>query len=207
MLYPRSQQPPKPRGFDKHHQCLPQLERDTNTYCLGSIGTRNLGAACLPYEEYGINTAGKVASDMDNTFTALDRIFLVGIGGGIPSKEHDIRLGDVVVGTGIIQHDMGKAMQKDFRLLRTGFTQRPDTSLRTAISKVDSNHDRNTDFLETHIQHILTLLPGYKRPQGGRDRLFEAWFSHEEGQNTCQNCKGPEVIRESGRPGHTFITV
>ncbi|PNP50211.1 hypothetical protein THARTR1_09200 [Trichoderma harzianum] len=122
-------------SFDEHHQCLPQLKKDTNSYCLGSIGTDNVVAACLPYEEYGINTAAKVASDMDKTFTALERIFLVGIGGGIPSKEHDIRLGDVVVGTGIVQHDMGKAMQKDSRLLRTGFTQRPDTSLRTAISK------------------------------------------------------------------------
>ncbi|KAM6484167.1 nucleoside phosphorylase domain-containing protein [Trichoderma sp. SZMC 28011] len=124
-------------SFDERHQCLPQLNKDTNSYCLGSIGTQNVVAACLPYEEYGINTAAK-------------RIFLVGIGGGNPSKEHDIRLGDDIVGTGIIQHDMGKAMQKDSRLLRT--------------------------------------------------RLFEAGFSHEEAQNTCQNCRGPEVIRGSRTP-------
>ncbi|KAL6825941.1 hypothetical protein J3E69DRAFT_279665 [Trichoderma sp. SZMC 28015] len=187
-------------SFDEHHQCLPQLKKDTNSYCLGSIGTQNVVAACLPYEEYGINAAAKVASDMDKTFTTLERIFLVGIGGGIPSEDHDIRLGDVVVGTSIIQHDMGKAMQKDSRLLRTGPTQRPDTSLRTAISKVKSHHNHSTDFLETHIQHILASLPEYGRPQEGRDRLFEGSFHHEEGQNTCQNCSGPEVIRESRTP-------
>lgn len=58
-------------SFDERHQCLPQLNKDTNSYCLGSIGTQNVVAACLPYEEYGINTAAKVASDMDKTFPAL----------------------------------------------------------------------------------------------------------------------------------------
>ncbi|PKK52463.1 hypothetical protein CI102_4173 [Trichoderma harzianum] len=137
--------------FDEHHQCLPPLKRDTNSYCLDRIGTHNVVATCLPYKECGFKTAAKVASDIDKTFPTLERIFLVGIGGGIPSKEHNIRLSDVVVGTGIIQHD-------------------------------------------------IALLPGYERPQEDRDRSFEGGFHHEEGQNTCQSCRGPEVIRESRTP-------
>jgi hypothetical protein len=31
------------------------------------------------------------------TFTSLRFGLMVGIGGGVPSKEHDIRIGDVVV--------------------------------------------------------------------------------------------------------------
>jgi hypothetical protein len=43
---------------------------------------------------------------------------MVGIGGGVPSEENDIRLGDVVVsqpaGTsgGVIQYDFGKMVQE-----------------------------------------------------------------------------------------------
>lgn len=91
-------------------------------------------------------------------------------------------------------------MQKDSRLLRTGCTQRPDTSLRAAISKVKSHHNRSTDFLETHIQHILALLPGYGRLQEDQDRLFKGGFYHKKGQNTYQNFRGPKVIRESRTP-------
>lgn len=43
---------------------------------------------------------------------------MIGIGGGAPSEEHDIRIGDVVVSQptgqlgGVIQHDFGKTMSK-----------------------------------------------------------------------------------------------
>jgi nucleoside phosphorylase len=40
-------------------------------------------------------------------------ILVVGIGGGIPN-EKDVRLGDVVIGTEVIQHDFGKATTKGF---------------------------------------------------------------------------------------------
>ncbi|KAL5088364.1 hypothetical protein Trisim1_006573 [Trichoderma cf. simile WF8] len=174
-------------SFDEHHQCLPRLKKDTTSYCLGSVGTDNMVAACLPYEEYGINTAAKVASDMDKTFPTLERIFLVGMGGGNPSKEHDIRLGDVVVGTGIIQHDMGKAMQKDSRLLRTGFTQRPDTSLRTAISKPYCQDTEDPKKVETgYLKAVFTMK---------KDKIY------------VKTAEGLKSLGNPGRQGHMFITV
>ncbi|PTB54353.1 hypothetical protein M431DRAFT_531874 [Trichoderma harzianum CBS 226.95] len=173
--------------FDEHHQCLPPLKRDTNSYCLDRIGTHNVVATCLPYKECGFKTAAKVASDIDKTFPTLERIFLVGIGGGIPSKEHNIRLSDVVVGTGIIQHDIGKAMQKDSRLLRTGFTQRPNTSLRTAISKPYCQDTKDPKKIETdHLKAVFIMK---------KDKI---------------HVKAAEGLKSSGnlgRQGHTFITV
>ncbi|UKZ80338.1 hypothetical protein TrVFT333_008096 [Trichoderma virens FT-333] len=183
-------------SFDQYHPDLPRLGGDENFYCLGCIGIHNVVAACLPCDEYGISTAAGAASNMNRTFPGLKWLFVVGIGGGIPSKDHDIRLGDVIVSTKVIQHDMGKAMQKNFRFLRIANLQRPDRSLLNAISRIQANPDRSTNFLETHIQHILAKEPGYDSPSQNNDRLFEANFLHEDGQPTCQDCRGPEINRK-----------
>jgi hypothetical protein len=52
---------------------------------------------------------------MVSTFTKSLRIgLMVGFGGGIPSADHDIRLGDIVISCptgscgGVVQYDMGK---------------------------------------------------------------------------------------------------
>lgn len=51
---------------------------------------------------------------------------MVGIGGGAPSHEHDIRLGDIVVSSpsngksGVFQYDYGKTIQ-DQSFRHTGF--------------------------------------------------------------------------------------
>jgi hypothetical protein len=56
---------------------------------------------------------------MRSTFPAIRFGLMVGIGGGVPSKKIDIRLGDVVVskptaGTfgGVLQYDFGKTISR-----------------------------------------------------------------------------------------------
>ncbi|GFP56689.1 hypothetical protein TASIC1_0007018100 [Trichoderma asperellum] len=187
--------------FDETHQDLPQHESDTNTYALGRLGIYNVVAACLPCGDYGTNAASKVASDIEKSFRAVKWYFVVGIGGGIPSDEHDIRLGDVVVSTGVIQHDMGKVMQKDSKIRSTGFPQRPARSLLTALSSVQSDPSVTHDALEAHIQRILSLRPEYQSPGEDRDRLFPVNSKHNYRQKTCGNCKGPPVPKKPRPPG------
>src|SRR6266480_6236147 len=98
--------------FDSRHGDLKTPLQDTNHYALGRIGRHNVVAACLPSGEYGTNSAAIVASHMRRTFPAVEFCLLVGIGGGVPSQQNDIRLGDVVVSqptdthTGVIQYDL-----------------------------------------------------------------------------------------------------
>jgi hypothetical protein len=60
-----------------------------------------------------------MASPMRLASTALRFGFVVGIGGGVPSKENDIRLGDMAVkqpaatSGGVIQYDLGKPSKKN----------------------------------------------------------------------------------------------
>jgi nucleoside phosphorylase len=137
---------------------------------------------------------------MEKSFGALKWYFVVGIGAGIPSKEHDIRLGDVVVSTGVIQHDLGKAMQQKSKFLSTGIIQQPARSLMTQVSLVRSEPKLCHDFLEAHIRRIVSLWPEYQSPGEACDQLFQADAGHEDGQETCGNCKGPEVPRKPRLP-------
>ncbi|KAF4495255.1 hypothetical protein FAGAP_8612 [Fusarium agapanthi] len=115
---------------------------DTNHYTLGKIGKHNVVIAVLPHGEYGIASAAGVAKDMLHSFPNVRFGLMVGIGGGAPTPEHDIRLGDVVVSAsgygkgGVFQYDFGKAVQgQEFQ--ETGFLNQPPTILRTAVHPPD----------------------------------------------------------------------
>ncbi|KAL2864224.1 5'-methylthioadenosine/S-adenosylhomocysteine nucleosidase family protein [Aspergillus lucknowensis] len=93
---------------------------DNNIYTLGRIGEHKVVASCLPLSRYGTSSAAIVATRMMNKFPNIKIGLMVGIGGGIPNKAADIRLGDVVVskpsGThgGVVQYDLGKATTDGF---------------------------------------------------------------------------------------------
>jgi nucleoside phosphorylase len=115
--------------LDEEHEDLEQDENDNNLYSLGRIGGHNVVIVCLPAGLIGNNPAAAVATQMRSTFRSVRFGLMVGIGGGVPSIEADIRLGDVVVSQpnqgygGVIQYDFGKASPSGFH--RTGFINSP----------------------------------------------------------------------------------
>jgi nucleoside phosphorylase len=131
--------------LDDVHDGLDQPASDHNNYTLGRIGKFNVVVPCLPSGEMGTNPATFVATRMLATFPSLNVGLTVGIGGGVPSRDHDIRLGDVVVSVpydrygGVVQYDRGKAL-KDGEFLRTGFVNSPPAVLKTTVSKLMSIH-------------------------------------------------------------------
>jgi hypothetical protein len=68
----------------------------------------NIVVACLPLGVYGTNMASTVASNMKRSVWSLKWYFVVRIGGGVPSEQHDIQPGHVVVSTGVVQSHLGK---------------------------------------------------------------------------------------------------
>jgi nucleoside phosphorylase len=153
-----------------------QPKDDGNNYTLGSIGGHNVVIACLP--RYGTNNAAVAGISMQRTFSNLRFGVMVGIGGGIPSSENDIRLGDIAVSLpsgqagGVIQHDMGKKEDTGFR--PTGFLNSPPTLLLTAISKL-----RATRTLGREIMNIVNGIfseeddEEWRFPEKENDILFE----------------------------------
>ena len=91
--------------LDEEHENIPQDPKDTNLYTLGRISEHNVVLACLPAGQAGTNPAAAVAVELKSKFPSIRFGLMVGIGGGVPSDEADIRLGDVVV----VNHIWGMA--------------------------------------------------------------------------------------------------
>jgi nucleoside phosphorylase len=180
--------------LDEQHHNLPQNSDDANTYTLGRIGDHNVVLACLPAGQTGTNSAAAVAMQMKSTFRAIRFGLMVGIGGGVPSAEADIRLGDIVVSqpgkghSGVVQYDFGKSTPT--RIERIGFLNTPPLILLTAVSKLQANHNLGKSDLLVHISK-LGRLTKFSRDQAGDDILFEAVYNHVGGSDCilCDNAK------------------
>ena len=152
--------------LDEEHQNLPQDDNDANLYTLGRIGEHNVVITCLPAGQTGTNSAATVASQMTSKFVSIRFGLMVGIGGGVPSADSDIRLGDVVISQphmqhgGVVQYDFGET-KAGGHFTRTGFLNAPPTILLKALSKVQANHldtkaaSPNTYLRLLIVYHIL----------------------------------------------------
>ncbi|PSK42066.1 hypothetical protein B9Z65_3980 [Elsinoe australis] len=86
--------------FESDHNDL----GDDNDYTLGRIKKHDVVVTVCPDGEYGTTSAANAARDLARSFPNVRFGLMVGIGGGIPSDTHDIRLGDVVVSSKVGKH-------------------------------------------------------------------------------------------------------
>jgi nucleoside phosphorylase len=186
--------------LDEEHHGLERdpADNDENLYALGSMCGHNVAIVCLPAGRIGNNPAAAVATQMRATFKAIRFGLMVGIGGGVPSAEADIRLGDVVVsqphGTfaGVVQYDAGKTTPSGFK--RTGALNSPPQMLLAAVAQVRANEMLGRSKLCEYITKLESVSK-FQRNKAGPDVLFEATYDHEEGQ-TCNGCS---VNRQEAR--------
>jgi nucleoside phosphorylase len=156
-------------------------------------------------------SAAKVVNQMLATFKRLKFELMVGIGGGAPSGEHDIRLGDVVMGTptgllgGVIQYDFGKTVQQG-RFERTGMLNKPPEVLLSALSNLQAKHFMQGHDIESETSNMVNKYPAmqaqYSRPNAESDCLYEADYEHPMDERTCSSYDPgrvkPRIPRSSG---------
>ena len=186
---------------EPHPPLSPRSLSDQNIYTLGNISGHNVVLACLPAGHTGIHNASTVAAQMRSTFESIRFGLMVGVGGGVPSEGHDIRLGDVVVSKpsgqfgGVVQYDFGKTVESGL-FERTGSLNAPPRVLLNAVNALIARHELG----RSTFADILTnakLPSNFSRP-GEEDRLFEAKYDHEGG-GTCQHCNLANVVNRSRR--------
>ncbi|KAE8148897.1 nucleoside phosphorylase domain-containing protein [Aspergillus avenaceus] len=191
--------------FDEEHEYVTPPAHDTNYYSFGRIGRYNVVAACLPFGEYGTNSAAAVVIHLRRSFTEVEFCLLVGIGGGVPSAKNDIRRGDVVVSlptntdTGVIQSDLGE-VHPNSAFEPTGRLQRPPRVLLSAISHLQSDPRTCRTQLRNYINDVKNCNPGYKHPGSKFDTLFASDCQHNAAHETCEQCDGPVIPRKPRRP-------
>jgi nucleoside phosphorylase len=193
--------------LDEEHDTPGYNAHDTNIYTCGKIGEHNVVIACLPQGQMGINSAAAVAVQMKSTFTSTRFGLMVGIGGGVPSEEADIRLGDIVVSKpymvhgGVVQYDFGKATACGIE--RTGSLNSPPTILLNAVAKVRAQHMRKRGRLSEYISKLASL-PYFEREAAGLDTLFKTEYSHEGGA-TCEKCDQDHIVAREARRQETVV--
>ncbi|KAM6538209.1 hypothetical protein FALCPG4_000090 [Fusarium falciforme] len=178
--------------LDQEHERLSHQHRnDENSYILGNIKQHNIVMPVLP--EYGISSATSAVKSMVHTFLKLRFILMVGIGGGVPSKKNDIRLGDVVVsepdgqGGGVIQYDMGRMEIDTF--VRVGVMNKPPklllSTLRTLRS--DPKQGKNLSRILKKALEKCDDQEDWAYPGSEKDILFRPDYPHLRGDD-CDAC-------------------
>ncbi|KAJ5134838.1 hypothetical protein N7526_006203 [Penicillium atrosanguineum] len=193
--------------LDAIHPSLPRPGTDHNTYIFGSIGKHNIVIACLPSGAYSNISAATVAMQLLSSFHSIQFGLMVGIGGGVPSSNVDIRLGDIVVSQpadisgGVIQYDLGKALSGS-QFQRTGMLNRPPKVLLTALATLQAHHftedSRVPEFLvEIQAKTTPRKAANFARPTQ-EDCLYQADYDHTA-SNMCVNCDRAKLYPRPSR--------
>jgi nucleoside phosphorylase len=191
--------------LDEEHSTQPSSSpHDNNTYTFGRIGQHYVVIACLPKGKYGLTSATAVAKDMLRGFPSIRFGLMVGIGGGAPSVEHDIRLGDVVVSSpmgrtgGVIHYEFGKTLQNQ-QFERTQALNAPPSILLTALSVIGARHERKGHQIAKSISEMITRNPRlrkrYQRPESQTDRLYKSSFIHPDHDRPCDKVCSAETAQ------------
>ncbi|KAI4737555.1 hypothetical protein E4T50_11963 [Aureobasidium sp. EXF-12298] len=166
---------------------------DNNAYELGVTAGHKVVIAVLPHGEYGTTTAATVATDMLRSFPNIKVGLMVGVGGGAPTTNNDIRLGDVVVSSpkdgkgGVYQYDYGKRIQgHDFK--PTGHLNQPPSVVLTAMALLIG------ETVDAILEKNPRLKKKYGRPEV--DILYASNFVHP-GDDDRQGC---EELCETNSP-------
>lgn len=175
---------------------------DNNTYCLGRIHKHNIAIAALPDGRYGTSTAVAVATSMLHSFPNIRIGLMVGIAGGAPTADDDIRLGDIVVSaprgdqSGVFQYDFGKTIQGQ-KFHYTKHLNKPPTAVLTAISSLRAKHERRGHNIAAAVQERVAKLrrpKDYSRPDAATDVLYRSEIIHVENERLCATACGTSTV-------------
>jgi nucleoside phosphorylase/tetratricopeptide (TPR) repeat protein len=199
--------------LDRTHSPLPRSPTDPNAYQLGELNGHYIVIASLPNGIYGKVSAATVVSRMRSTFPRLQYGLMVGIGGGVPGKNHDIRLGDVVVSkpagkhSGVIQYDYGKAIQ-DGQFEATGTLNKPPQVFLTHMGQLEAKQMTEGEDAFSHIvDEALIQNPNmqerFSPPDQHTDYLFRSSYHHGAGEDGCEKCDKKKLYKRQPRKTRT----
>ncbi|KAK2480748.1 hypothetical protein H9L39_06387 [Fusarium oxysporum f. sp. albedinis] len=172
--------------YEPHESPEHRDANDFNVYSFGKVKGHMVVVAVLPNGQYGTASAATVAKDMIRSFRNIRFGLMVGIGGGAPTKQHDIRLGDVVVSSpspgqsGVFQYDFGKATKDVFQ--HTASHNKPPPLLLAAVAGLKTQYERKGlqihDKVSTIVANNKRLSAKYGRPEDP-DSLFSPSIDHK----------------------------
>ena len=151
----------------KHQGVIPLAPAayDVDEYVLGTIGKHDVVIAGAPRGEQGKVAVARVAAHLRVIFPNLHVGIVLGIGGGVPSiPDHDVRLGDVVVGApesgpSLVEYDVGKQLEQGLAPPRT--LGMPPEVLLNSVNQVERKQKMTGIGTESPLnEHLARLEKG-----------------------------------------------
>ncbi|KAL4815509.1 hypothetical protein BDW67DRAFT_191537 [Aspergillus spinulosporus] len=189
--------------LDRIHSPLPIPSADPNAYEVGEIDGHYIVISCLPIGVYGTVSAAAVVSRTRLTFPRLQYGLMVGIGGGVPGKNIDIRLGDVVV-----SKPVGKYRVQGGIFEPTGTLNKPPHAFLTPMGQLEAKQmTEGNAALSKIVREALEQNPEiterFAPPEQHTDRLFHSSYYHTTREDICQKCDNKELIKRQPRETRT----
>jgi hypothetical protein len=191
---------------------------NTKYYMFGEMGKHNVVIA-FPAEEHNPFNAIIVANDMMARFRNIKMGLMVGIAGGVPSKKHDIRLGDIVVSVsdrthgGTLQCDIDKSIQNQ-RFQAVGAINKPLSALASAVHSLNCDYMFKSHQLEDNVNNVFKknrsfgLQQKYKRPDPSSDRLYQTEIIRLSNNGaSCAEACGDDPSKLILRPEQTEFPI
>ena len=193
-------------SLDDVHPNLPKSPRDENIYEYGSVGEHNIVLATLGGED-GLGSAALVAKSMWHSFSHIRFILVVGIGGGVPSALHDIRLGDVVISQpdathgGVIQWDKGQILGGGHFERKSHLAPPPAMLRRLVGGTLGARIRRNKSTFTSNLEYASRTVQSHRYPVDQPDNLFDPDYVHQQPGSDCSMCDKARIIsiRPEGR--------
>ncbi|KAI9043628.1 purine and uridine phosphorylase [Aspergillus affinis] len=198
--------------LDAVHLSLPKPPMDGNKYILGNIGDHNLVITCSPRGAYYGQSPKLLAMGLLSSFRSIQLSLMVGGGGGVPSSNADIRLGDIVVSN--LEDKSGGVIQISDKAFSAGqfqqegmFKRRPNLVLVEVLSKLRRNHRLGVSRMVEFISSAQDKLPLDRAAELARskqqDYLFQADYDHIEPSSFTPRAR--ETRSDSGERKYLYI--
>ncbi|KAJ6003139.1 purine and uridine phosphorylase [Penicillium sp. IBT 35674x] len=196
--------------LDEEYACSPKATGPIKyVYSFGRIKQHKIVIA-QPHQ-MGVVAAAHCATAVSQQFPNVRFAMMVGIGAGIPSQKHDIRLGDIAVSipqdahAGAIQYDFGKYELDGFVL--KGCLNKPPPILTSADKWLEREELKNKQNPLQKTLRRIAEIPKFSRP-GTADILFGDSFHHINKGANCDACEALEekiVVSRTTRPNQQPI--
>ena len=191
-----------------------KVENDPNAYTTGRIGEHYVVLAFMP--GLGKANAATLTTAFKNNFPEIRLGLVVGICGGTPyirehphePREIDVFLGDIIISTEVLQHDLGHLYLNEFVRIDTlqNTLGRPKLEIRAFLHEMRGlkGRARLQDKIRGYLADI-SLKPGFEksRYQGmEKDILYKSEYLHKHHESTDCVCaqhedKACQKARES----------
>ncbi|KAL1845425.1 hypothetical protein Plec18170_009781 [Paecilomyces lecythidis] len=142
--------------YDKFGRVYGKQLGDPNAYITGRIGQHHVVICILPGK--GKASAASAAASLRSSYTCIQLALVVGICGGFPSRDVDIKLGDIIVSDSVIQYDFGRQYPDGFRRKRDvkDILGRPNQEIRALLNGLKGYTTRQ-ELQNRAYDHLRTL--------------------------------------------------